>query len=238
MSGATKTNGIVLKFIRYGDSSAVCKIFTRNYGLKSFMVKGAMRKKTGKQSLLQPFTPVELSFRHRDTNQLQYLQGISRSMVLLSLPFDIRKSTICLFLDELLLNTLSEDYVNQELFDFVEHFIELLDHSEKPENYHLFFLMRLSSFYGIAPQNQGKGKYFDLSEGEFVSRPGGLPTLDEEESAALLKLLQTPASQIEDLKISGKVRQKLLHGLLEYFSLHLGHWKPMRSLEILESVFH
>ena len=202
------------------------------------MIKGAVRKKTGKQSMLQPFTPVELTFRHRDTNQLQYLQGFSRTMVLTSLPFDIRKSTIAMFLDELLLNTLSEDYVNLELFDFTEHFIELLDHSEKPENYHLFFLVRLTSFYGIAPQTHKQGKFFDLSEGVFVNRLGGFPALDEEESAVLIKLLETPASQIEELKISGKVRQQLLHGLLEYFSLHLGHWKPMRSIEILESVFH
>lgn len=238
MSGTAKTNGIVLKVIRYGDSSAVCKIFTREYGLQSFMVKGAIRKKTGKQSLLQPFTPVEVTFRHKESNQLQYLHGISRSMVLSSLPFDIRKSTICLFLDELLMNTLSEDYVNHDLFDFVEHFIELLDHSQKPENYHLFFLVRLSSFYGIAPQPEPPGKFFDLSEGQFVNRLGGFPALGEEESVVLLKLLHTPASQIEELDIRSKVRQSLLHGLLEYFSLHLGHWRPMKSIEILESVFH
>lgn len=238
MTMPEKTNGIVLKYIRYGESSAVCKIFTRSFGLKSFMLKGAIKKKSGKQSVLQPFTPVEVTFRMKESNQLQYLHGIARSLSIKSIPFDIRKSTICIFLDEVLYNTLSEDYVNEDLFDFVERFIQLLDLSEKPENYHLFFLVRLTRFYGFPPQTKEDGDYFNLAEGGFINHLSGVAALDKKESLALRQLINTNADQLEDVRMSVETRQALLRGMMEYFKLHLGNWKPVRSLEVFDTVFH
>lgn len=235
---AEKTKGVVLRQIRYGESSVICKIFTREFGLKSFMMKGAIRKKSGKQSILQPFTPVEISFRNRESSSLQYLSEIQRSFPLKSIPFDVRKSTVCIFLDEVLYRTLSEDYVNHELFDFVDQFIQLLDFTSNPSNYHLYFLLRLTRFYGFYPQGEGEGSFFDLTEGQFVKKPVGNPTLEESTSQSLQLLMTIQPSEMDDLQLNSTNRQALLKGLLEYFSLHLDQWKPIKSLDVFETIFH
>ena len=37
-----KIQGVVLQSLRYGDSSLIVKVFTRNFGLRSYMLKGAV----------------------------------------------------------------------------------------------------------------------------------------------------------------------------------------------------
>ena len=53
--------GVVLQSLRYGDTSLIVRVFTRNFGLKSYMVKGAFnRNAKNRAALFQNLNLIQL----------------------------------------------------------------------------------------------------------------------------------------------------------------------------------
>ena len=46
MSRLAKTNGIVLHQIKYGDSSIIVRIYTEEFGMQSYLIRGVKSKKS------------------------------------------------------------------------------------------------------------------------------------------------------------------------------------------------
>ena len=112
-----KTKAVVLQTIKYGDSSLVVKMFTEESGLQSFMVKGAFGKKSKmKAALFQNMTLLEI-VAEIGGSSLGFIKEISLSHCYKSIPSDIKKTTILIFISELLSKSISESEVDTELFN-------------------------------------------------------------------------------------------------------------------------
>src|SRR5580658_7988678 len=115
-----KTKGIVLHTIKYSETSIIAKIYTEKLGLVSYMIKGVRSsKKTSKASLLQPLTLLDMEVSHRENKQLQYIKEFRRDYVYRSIPFDTIKSTVAIFLLELISKSIREQEQNAEMFEFI-----------------------------------------------------------------------------------------------------------------------
>lgn len=94
------------------------------------MVQG-VRSHNGRGSklaLFQPMFPVEFEGLESSRQQMHRFKEVQGGFVLQSLPFDVRKSTMALFMAEVLYRLVREyDEPNQALFDFVWNCVGALD---------------------------------------------------------------------------------------------------------------
>ena len=92
-----KTKGIVLNSIKYAETSIISKVYTLEFGLQAYIVNG-VRKKNGKSTYYQPLTLLDLQVSNSKQGQLHRIKEAKPHYVFNSIPFDILKSSVALFL--------------------------------------------------------------------------------------------------------------------------------------------
>ncbi len=148
-----KTKGIVLNYIKYSDTSIIVKIYTEAFGLQSYIVNSVRSAKAkNKIALFQPLTLLDMVVYHKNHQGLQRISEVRSAEPYFSIPFEMHKTSIAIFLSEVLIKTLKEESANQELFDFLFHSFHTLDKIEKSTlNFHVSFLLRYSFYLGFFP---------------------------------------------------------------------------------------
>jgi DNA repair protein RecO (recombination protein O) len=221
-----KTAGIVLNSIKFKETSIIVKIFTRELGLKSYLVNGVRtQSKTNKIAHYQPLTILDLIVYEKINTGLNRIAEarLLRNHQLIS--FEFTRIGIALFVTEVISKSIYENYQNESLFDFLENSIEELNHpASKLDIFPLAFLTELAGFLGFAP-NTAQG-YLDESRSQ--------PFTQEEikEARSFLEELMVKVYSC-DKKINLMLRRKLLDHLLDFYSEHLenpGIWKSMTVL--------
>lgn len=224
-----KTPGIVLSAIRYKETSIIVKIFTRELGLKSYLVNGVRTQgNKSKIALYQPLTLLDLVVYDKDNGGLQRISEAQLFRANQLIPFDFTRTGIALFITEVISKSIYENYQNESLFDFLQGCIIQLDSKGAHlGQFPLVFLIKKASFLGFAPE-EALGF---LSESR--SQPFSHTELIQAEN--YLSALMTNSFSNE-VKISKLLRQKLLDHLMDFYSQHLdnpGNWK---SLVILRQI--
>ncbi|TXB64699.1 DNA repair protein RecO [Vicingus serpentipes] len=236
------TNGVVLNYFKYSENSVIAKIYTRKFGIQSYILKGLGNKKTKMQkAFLQPLSLVEITAYHKENKGLQSLNNIKSGVLFQSIPFNIYKSSTAFFLAECLSKLIKEEESNPEMFDFIYHAIEFFDLSENNNsNFHLIFLLQFTKYLGIYPQGilDENAVFFDLYEGVFkVLKPQHVYFCSVEESSFIRQLLNFNFNEEERIIITNETRKKLLTDVIEYFSLHSFNLKNIKSREVFIEVF-
>ena len=148
--------GIVLRTVRYGDTSLIVDLFTESHGRMSFMAS-TLRAKCSVRSVSfwQPLSMVEFSAELLPNGgKLPRPSDVRTYYNYIDLPFSPIKSTLALFLAEFLSAALREEKENTPLYRYIESSLQWLDLADSPAsiaNFHLAFLMHLSRFIGIYP---------------------------------------------------------------------------------------
>lgn len=233
------TRGIVLQQLRYAESSLIVKIYTEQFGLKSYIVKGVHKKKSSiRASLLQHLSLVELVCDSKEYGGLQHPKEIRLEHPYQRLQTDIIRSSIALFLNEMLIHTLRTEEADNELFGFLHESLVLLDSQEHiPAHYHLWVIIHLMHFLGIQPQQTPeKPTYLNLAEGWFQANQGLQETLDAEATQALVQLLQSTADHAAKINIPHTVRTRLLESLVKYYQWHIADFGEIHSYKILAEI--
>lgn len=237
-----KTKGIVLRTVDFSDTSIITKIYTEEFGIQSYLVKGAKRKNASvKSNLFQPLSLLDLVAYKKEGKQLQTLKEAKPEIHFASIHSEPSKTSILFFLNEILIKCLHEEENNPELFSFIHETIQTLDSTEKKfNNIHLIFLVRFSRFLGFYPQGKlsDTTSVFDLREGRFIhAEPLHHDYLTRENSKLLSKIILSNYYSMQDLILSGKERKSLLEILLRYYELHLSHMASISSHKVLEQIF-
>jgi len=235
-----QTRGIVFKSIKYGETSLISKIYTEHYGLQSYIVKGIRTSKSKmKAGLLQPLTLLDMQVYRRENKNLQYLRELSPAIIFTEIPFDVRKSSVGIFMIEILLQSIKEEETNPVLFNYLFETINELDKTKKSiKDFHLHFLIHLSKLLGFFPSGNfsEKNNYFDLQEGIFTSSAPPHPLFLSDNSAKVFSLLIQSAIKKSVSDFNNSERKELLNNILTYYSLHISNFKTIRSVKVLEEV--
>ena len=235
------TRGIVLHQIKYSENSIIAKIYTEQLGLQSYMIKGARGKKSSiKANMIQPMALLDMIVYKREKNTLQTIKELRNTHPQSSIAFDIHKSSIALFINEILNKCIREEEPNGSLFAFIHNAIHILDlKTGNYANFHLLFLIKLSKYLGFEPQDNytNENNLFDLREGLFKNCPPAhhhfMPYPLSEHMHYLISL---SFDRIHELKINTQERRILLQKLIEYYELHITRLSDIKSHQILESV--
>lgn len=238
-----KTRGIVLHHIKYSETSVIVTVYTESFGRQAYLINGVRSKKARiKANMLQPLFLLNMEVYHKSRRELQRVKEIQNDFVFSSLPYDIRKSTLALFIAEILYKTIQEQEPNRELFNYLYHSIQLLELKDDGiPNFHLYFLLHLTKYLGFFPENNYslQNRYFDLKKGSFVQlRPLHTMGMEENESAILGTLLDFSDNQHENLKIPYNQRMSILERIIDYYALHDTGLSNLKSLSVLKEVFH
>ena len=226
-----KTRGVVLKFIKYRESSIIVRIYTETLGLQSYLINGirSSRSKRNKIALYQPLTLLDLVVYFREEKQLQRLSEAKCNNPFVTIPLNPKKSAVVLFLVEILGKTLKEQSGNAELFAFIWDSLKRLDKADFPiENFHLVFLIKLAKFLGFAPQST-----FEIYEELNHELDSQWPASDEGD--LMNQLLNCELSDTPTL--SNNQRSNLLTILLTLFQVHVEHFGSIKSVKVLNQVF-
>src|SRR6056297_3305585 len=108
------TKGIVFSALKYGEADLIVKCFTQKSGLKTYLLRGVLKSKKGKikASLFQPLTQLEIVASHKDKGALEYMKEAKLGIVYQSLHTNVVKSTVVMFLSEVLRNAVKEEEAN------------------------------------------------------------------------------------------------------------------------------
>ena len=236
-----KIQGIVLQSLRYGDSSLIVKVFTRNHGLKSYMVKGAFnRNAKNRVALFQNLNIIQyVEVGNPKSASLGYLKDVQLSLVYQCLPLEMNKSAILMYVSELLSKTLTEQERNEALYNFIARSLQWLDLVERNyANFPLFFTLELTRHLGFYPKtNFTEGFCFDMMEGHFVHDYPVHPYYFDAPNAFLLsQLLDKSIDEACHLPLNIGQKRELLDGLITFMRLHVPVMKGFHSHEVLKSV--
>ena len=237
-----KGRGVVLNTVKYGDSSMVAQLLTDVGGRRSFMVQGvrSAHGRGSKAALFQPMFAVEFEGLESSRMELHRFKEVHSGIILQSLPFDVRKSTVALFMAEVLYRLVKESEPNEPLFSFVWGSVEALDSIEEGvANFHLWFLANLSRFLGFSPGNEHcDGAMFDMREGLFTRvRPLHDQVMDAQNAEILRDLLECDVRHLGEIGLNRSQRVGFLDAVLLYYGYHLEAVRAVRSIKILQEVF-
>ena len=235
------TKGIVFQSVKYSEASIIVKIYTEQFGLQSYIIKGVRSKKAKmKTALFQPLQLLDLTANHRENKNLNFLKEAKVAHAYQSIPFDMARRSVLMFLNEMLVRSIKEESANQTLFDWLWQSLVWYDLAESPgSDFHLVFLMQLTKFLGFYPKNPTRiSSYFDLQEGVFINSEPPYPHYISGSFAEMFHhLSMTSFNNLSDLSFSASQRRKMLNTLVAYYQLHLTGFGEIKSLEVLQQLF-
>jgi DNA repair protein RecO (recombination protein O) len=226
-----KTRGIALGYIRYRETSIIAKVYTEQFGIQSYIVNGvrSSKSKTNRIALFQPLTLLDMVVYHKKKDDTVHrISEIKCYAPFGSVPYDVAKSSLALFMTEILGKTLREEEANEPLFEFLEHSVLYLDHAENGfENFHIQFLMQFASFLGF-----GIERMEELNEELRQNHYPQLADRVEEQASADLLLNGYGVSVMLDRKR----RATILGKIIFFYKIHMDNLGEIRSLDVLKEV--
>jgi DNA repair protein RecO (recombination protein O) len=218
-----KTRGIILHQIKYTDSGIVAQLYTKKFGRQSFLIRGMRNRKSGKHNILfQPMFILDLEISYKESREMNVLKEFSVSYSPYDIYSDIRKSSVAIFLGEVLTSVLREESSHEEMFDYIEKSIIYFDRCRDEPGTRL----------------DPDDSYFDMTNGIFVPVPPlhgnyANPAISE----ILARVFLASYDSIKEISLTGVLRNEVLDTLIRYYSLHLSGLKKIKSLEVLKEVF-
>lgn len=217
-----KTRGIVFRFTKYGETSIIVNIYTELFGLQGYIVNG-VRSKSGKNkaALFQPLTLLDLVVYHRENANLNRISEVKCLYPYRSIPLDIRKSSIAVFINEVINKSIKEESHAGELCQFIiDSFIALDNLVIGTENFHLIFLLKLSRLLGFGAHN--------------TDEVMGIRATDQETERILGLLIK--ADYLHSVTLSNSQRRVILDLLLKFYGDHIESFGEMKSIQVLREI--
>ena len=228
---------IVLHTIKYKESGIVVQGYSDRNGRESFFLKRG--KRSSILSQLHPLSIIEATPSTFSFGNMTTIKEFVLPSRLESIRSNIFKSSIAIFISELISKTIREEEYNADMFFFLNKAItELEVIGDGLSNFHLYFTVMLCKYLGYLPEikNIPDGYLFDIPSATFTSAAGEL-SFNSKNSAILALLAQTTYDKIAVFKMSGEGRGEFIRDMLRYLSFHTGHGIEIESLDVLHEVF-
>ncbi len=218
----SETRAIVLQSFRYSDDSLITHLLTEDEGLKSFIIKGAYKRNARiKAAFFQIMTPLNI-VRAPSRSSLAFLREVSIEYPFTTIPYNVVKQSVLLFMGELLSKTILEPEENPQLFHFVHDSLVVLDTTtDSIANFPLVFSARLSTLLGFSFSRDDED-FKELLSKEMIDLFERLFTLDY--------------SNMTLLKIGAETRRSALQNMMTYFKMYVAGFRDINSFEVLREI--
>ena len=212
------TELIVLHTTRYGENSLVVHTLSKEYGRRSFIIKGVGKKSV--MSLFLPLNILEATVVESSKSSLYTMRTPVAKHPLLGIRNSLYKNSMTMFMSEVLYRVIKDGTNEHGLFEWCEKNILLLDAiTDDFSNFHLRFLLELAMILGFSPSSQ------DL-----------LPFVGEH-YPIVEKFMTTSFVESMMIPLSGQVRNEIAEEILRYIEFHSESAVNVNSLKVLRELF-
>ncbi|HUZ61078.1 MAG TPA: DNA repair protein RecO [Hanamia sp.] len=237
------TKGIVLRTIKYGETSVIVSILTELFGIQSYIVNGVRTSgKTSKSHFFQPSSILELQVYHNELKNLQRIKDIRWNVLYKNILSDVTKNSVALFMVELLQKSLKQPEANEDLFHFCEDaFLQLdISDAEITANFPIYFSLQLVPFLGFRLQNNysDKRNIFNVEDGNFSEEnPVASVSVSAETSYYISELLKViHPRDLCEIKMNRKIRSAILKIMESFYQWHIPEFGKMKTLTVLSEI--
>lgn len=233
----------MLRTQRHQDTHLIATLYTRGFGMQSFIVKGYHGARArSKFSYFQPLSIVEILFQVRPNRDMHQLTENRLACLPLTLQSDPVKLSIGLSIAEIFVQTVREEEGNPDWYDFLKQILLALDESsQRLVQWFIYFLLHHTRYLGFFPNDQtlaGESASFDLANGVF--RPS-----EQRELAAdvLRKFLYAEAQPLpapascQQILLDGESKREALRTLFDYYRCHIDGFRYPQTLKVFAEVF-
>ncbi len=234
-----KTRAIVLRNTNYSESSVISKMYTREFGMRTYLLQGIKKGKSAiRPSMIQPLSVLQMDVYEKSSSNLNRVKELKSSPALINIQDDILKKSVAMFMLEIINQCIIEEQCEAELYDFLEAQILRLEKEETLAWFPIQFLLSLTPYLGVEPQGEFSKNtpYFSLNEGIFVQQYG--INVTNEAIAEKLSLLLHPTLENQKIKINSNERKDILQALVQYFQIHITKNKQIKSIDILAELLN
>lgn len=240
-----QTSAIVLRSLKYGETSVITTLFTEKMGVQTYIIKG-IRKTSAKKNNIGLFQPCTLlnTVAPSQIKNIQFLKEYELAYPYMDLQQEIIKNAIALFSVELLYKLLPEHAPQEELFQFCFHYFKELDKKPRASvaNYPIFFLFQCGNILGyeLKGDYSENTPYLNISDGGFSSiPPQNPPYLSQEECSFFSRLYHISTwEESENFKIDAKFRYTIIDWYLAFLKVYCEHLGSIKSLSLLRTILH
>ena len=211
------TELIVLHTTKFGENSIVVHTLSREYGRRSFLVRGAGKRL---MSLFLPLNILEADVQESTKSTLFTASNLTARNPLLGIRSNVFKNSMTMFMSEVLYRVIKEGAAEQGLYEWCERNILLLDAVQNDfSNFHLRFLLELTVALGFSPESR------DLQP--FVG--DHYPMVE--------RFMQTSFAESMLIPLNGTVRNEIAEEILRYIEFHTESSVNINSLKVLRDLF-
>ena len=212
------TELIVLHTTKFGENSLVVHTLSRDYGRRSFLIRG-VGKKSG-MSLFLPLTLLEADVVESSKSTLYTAKNLVARHPLMGIRNSVYKNSITMFMSEVLFRIVREGAYEQGLYEWCEKNILLLDAMQEDfSNFHIRFLLELAIALGFSPEAK------DL-----------LPFVGDH-YAVVEQFMKLPFADSMLIPLTGPVRNEIAEEILRYIEFHTESAVNINSLKVLRELF-
>lgn len=234
-----KTEAIVLSTRKFGDSSLICTMYTRQFGRQSYLVKGYRSKKGKKRhSYFQPMSLLDIVFYYKETRDLQLITETSSSHFFQDLQTNPVKITLGMVITEVFFLSVKEEERNDPLFEFLSQVLKALDSTDQRLiHIFIFYLIHLTRFLGFFPRvevrNPSGPVYFNLQGGILENSPGA-----RNSDHLVAHFSKTDLLHCQLIPFDNSEKSELISTLLQYYQIHVEGFRQPESLKVLAEIFN
>jgi DNA repair protein RecO (recombination protein O) len=237
------TKGIILRTIKYGETSVIVSVFTELFGIQSYIVNGVRTSgKASKAHFFQPASILEMEVYHNDLKNLQRIKDLKWGHLYKNIFSDVTKNSVALFMVELLQKNLKQPETNEDLFHFCEDAFLQLDQAEPSitANFPIYFSIQLAQILGFRMLDNfsSERNIFNLYEGSFSSeKNAGDNQLSAEISFYISELLKAiHPKDLREIKMNRNARIAILKNFESYYAWHVQDFGTMKTLSVLSEI--
>lgn len=212
------TELIVLHTTKFGENSIVVHTLSKEYGRRSFLIRGVGKKAV--MTLMLPLTVLEAEIVQTSKSTLYTARNLTAKYPLMGIRSNIYKNSMTLFMSEVLYRTLKDGANEEGLFEWCERSILLLDAIESDfSNFHLRFLLEFAVALGFSPQARDLmpfvGDHYPLVE----------------------RLMKEDFADVMLIPMNGLLRNEIAESILRYLEFHTESAINIASLKVLRELF-
>ncbi|NQW42116.1 MAG: recombination protein O N-terminal domain-containing protein [Bacteroidetes bacterium] len=236
----SKTKGIVIKSVKYGDNSAIVNIFTHEFGLLGFYFpKIYANKGYIKPSHIQALNVLELTFNYSSSKNLFNVKELNFLYHFNNQSF--HQKALYNIITEILNQTLKTNEQNAALFNYLyDYQIPLLN--DKGHFWQLPQIMiYILHYFGCAPncESYTENYVLDLQNGVFIQNSDSKNTYkaiaNKEISSLIFHILNKDLELLPSIVL---LRHDVIEALIAYFKYHVNENFTLKSREILFEVLN
>jgi DNA repair protein RecO (recombination protein O) len=239
------TKAIILRVVKYGETSLIVTAYTELFGLQSYIVQGvrtSAKKGAGKANYFQPGAILELVVYHQELKNLQRIKEFRWSYLYMQVFSNVVKNCVLLYMVELLQKCIKQPESNPDLFSFAEDAFMQLDKADETvtAGFSIYFALHLATFFGFQVNNEQQLPVLDLQDGKFTTHhPQHAYYIDGKIAELMFELLKVmQPAELHEIPMNHLQRRAVLEALETFYALHLPEFGKMKTLQVLKEVLN